>query len=311
MNVREKKRSEWIAGVSHDIRTPLSIVLGNAEKGSVTEKQCLRIRELVNNLNTENKLEMGTGKWQKDKIKMAELVREMICDFINAGGDIYEWNMEIDPEYISFDNEAVGRLMGEALVQAGVTDGKVLILSGPTTDNNVSMVNEGFIKTMQENGNEIVDIMYADNWRPEYASEYIYGHPEVLDEIDAIMCGNDNLATHAIRVLAEKRKAGEILVTGQDADLEACQRIVEGTQLMTVYKPVEVQARTAAECTIELIKGNMPDAVNVNISDGTYTVPGIVLDPVAVTADNMDAAIIDSGFHLREDVYLNIGEDNN
>lgn len=220
------------------------------------------------------------------------------------------YNADVDL-YISFDNEAVGRLMGESLVQAGVTDGKVLILSGPTTDNNVSMVNEGFIKTMQENGNEIVDIMYADNWRPEYASEYIYGHPEVLDEIDAIMCGNDNLATHAIRVLAEKRKAGEILVTGQDADLEACQRIVEGTQLMTVYKPVEVQARTAAECTIELIKGNMPDAVNVNISDGTYTVPGIVLDPVAVTADNMDTAIIDSGFHLREDVYLNIGEDNN
>ena len=220
------------------------------------------------------------------------------------------YNADVDL-YISFDNEAVGELMGEALVQNGITNGKVLVLSGPTTDNNVSMVNEGFAKKMQENGNEIVDTMYADNWRPEYASEYIYSHPEVLDEIDAIMCGNDSIATQAIRVLAEKRKAGEILVTGQDADLEACQRIVEGTQLMTVYKPVEVQARTAVECTIGLIEGNMPEGINAHVSDGTYIVPGIVLDPVSVTAANMDAVIIDSGFHLREDVYLNVGDDGN
>ena len=125
------------------------------------------------------------------------------------------------------------------------------------------------------------------------------------------MCGNDSIATQAIRVLAEKRKAGEILVTGQDADLEACQRIVEGTQLMTVYKPVEVQARTAVECTIGLIEGNMPEGINAHVSDGTYIVPGIVLDPVSVTAANMDAVIIDSGFHLREDVYLNVGDDGN
>ncbi len=218
------------------------------------------------------------------------------------------YNADVDL-YISFDNEAVGELMGEALVQNGITNGKVLVLSGPTTDNNVSMVNEGFTKKMRENGNEIVDTMYVDNWRPEYASEYIYSHPEVLDEIDAIMCGNDSIATQVIRVLAEKRKAGEILVTGQDADLEACQRIVEGTQLMTVYKPVEVQARTAVECTIGLIEGNMPEEINAHVSDGTYIVPGIVLNPVSVTAANMDAVIIDSGFHLREDVYLNVGDD--
>ena len=98
-------------------------------------------------------------------------------------------------------------------------------------------------------------------------------------------------------------------MTGQDADLEACQRIVEGTQLMTVYKPVEVQARTAVECTIGLIEGNMPEEINAHVSDGTYIVPGIVLNPVSVTAANMDAVIIDSGFHLREDVYLNVGDD--
>lgn len=217
---------------------------------------------------------------------------------------LYNSNVDL---YISFDNEAVGHLMGTELVRAGVVNKKVLVLGGPTTDNNVSLVNAGFKAEMDAHGNEIVDIMYADNWKPELASDYIYGHPEVLEEVDAIMCGNDSLATHVIRVLAEKRKAGEILVTGQDAELEACQRIVEGTQLMTVYKPVEKQAKTAAECTIQLINQEIPKEINVELSDGKYYIPGIVLEPIAVNKENLDTVIVDSGFHLKEDVYLNVG----
>jgi D-xylose transport system substrate-binding protein len=210
--------------------------------------------------------------------------------------------------YISFDNEKVGTLMGEAMVKAGLRGEKVLMLSGPTSDHNVLMVNEGFTQVMKQNHIEIMDIMYADNWKPEYASDYIYEHPEVLDEVSGIMCGNDSLATQAIRVLAEKRKAGQIIVTGQDAELEACQRIVEGTQLMTVYKPVEKQAKVAAECAIALAKGEPVEGINTSTSDGTYSIPSIILDPVAVDADNIDEIIIDSGFHLRDEVYLNVVE---
>lgn len=208
--------------------------------------------------------------------------------------------------YISFDNEKVGTLMGEAMVAKGVPGKKVLMLAGPTADNNVAMVNSGFINVMDEHGIQVVDIMYADGWKPEYASDYIYDHPEVLEEVDGIMCGNDSLATHTVRVLAEKRKAGKIVVTGQDAELEACQRIVEGTQLMTVYKPVEKQARVAAECAIALVKGEEVEGINAVMSDGTYDIPGIVLEPIAVNKENIDETIIESGFHLREEVYLNV-----
>lgn len=216
-------------------------------------------------------------------------------------------NADVDL-YISFDNEKVGTMMGEAMVEAGIPNKKVLMLSGPTADNNVTMVNNGFIRVMEHNNIEVVDIMYADNWKPEYASDYIYEHPEVLDEVDGIMCGNDSLATQAVRVLAEKRKAGKILVTGQDAELEACQRIVEGTQLMTVYKPVENEAKTAAECAIAMAKGEPVEGINGTVSDGSHDIPSIVLEPIAVNADNMDAAIIESGFHLRDEVYLNVTE---
>lgn len=210
--------------------------------------------------------------------------------------------------YISFDNEKVGSLMGEAMAAEGLSGKKVLMLAGPTADNNVAMVNSGFIKVMDEHDIQVVDIMYADGWKPEYASDYIYDHPEVLDEVDGIMCGNDSLATHTVRVLAEKRRAGKIAVTGQDAELEACQRIVEGTQLMTVYKPVEKQARVAAECAIALAKGEEVEGINMVMSDGTYDIPSIVLDPIAVNKENIDETIIESGFHLREEVYLNVSD---
>ena len=104
------------------------------------------------------------------------------------------------------------------------------------------------------------------------------------------------------------RLAGDMLVTGQDADLEACQRIVEGTQLMTVYKPVERLAQKAAECAIKLAKDETlekePDYSLMD--DGTYDVPCIALEPIMVTEDNIDEIIIGSGFHLKEDVYLNV-----
>lgn len=75
---------------------------------------------------------------------------------------------------------------------------------------------------------------------------------------------------------------------------------------MTVYKPVEKQARVAAECAIALVKGKEVDGINAVMSDGTYDIPGIVLEPIAVNKENIDETIIESGFHLREEVYLNV-----
>lgn len=206
--------------------------------------------------------------------------------------------------YISFDNEAVGRFMAQSLIDAGLERNRVLMLQGSPTDNNVEQVQRGFMSVAQKNGVEVVDSMYCDGWRAEDASEYLYENPEILDRVDGIMCGNDNLATAVVRVLSENRKAGEIAVVGQDADLEACQRIVEGTQIMTVYKPVEKLAEAAALATISLVRGEELDT-RTTIFDGTYDIPSIVLEPIPVTSANIDDAIIASGFHLREEVYLN------
>lgn len=215
-------------------------------------------------------------------------------------------NADVDL-YVSFDNYEVGNLMGNALADNGIAGGNVVILGGAPADDNVPQVEAGFKKVMEDNGVTVLDEMHSDGWRAELAGDYVYNHLDIIEQADGIMCGNDNLATAVVHALAENRMAGTKLVVGQDADLEACQRIVEGTQVMTVYKPVEKLAGRAAECTVKLIKGETIDGEDVvTANDGSYEVPYVKLNPIAVTEENMNDAIINSGFHMKEDVYLNV-----
>jgi len=239
----------------------------------------------------------------------SDSIRDVVKKAKNKGIKVIAYdrmiaNSDVDL-YVSFDNEMVGSMMAEAFVSANPETKNVIMLQGPTTDNNVSLVRQGFTKICGRYGINVMASMNADQWKAENAADYLEENAELLDEADGIMCGNDNLATAVVRVLAEKRKAGKIMLVGQDADLEACQRIVEGTQTMTVYKPVETEAKRAAETTVALIKGEKIDDLSY-LSDGKYEVPSIILTPIAVTKDNIDTQIIGSGFHLKEEVYLNV-----
>lgn len=207
--------------------------------------------------------------------------------------------------YISFDNEQVGRLMAQALSEKLSADGNVVMLCGPTTDSNVAYIQKGFEEVAEQEGLCIKEVMYVEGWKPELGYQYMSTKYPDLKEIDGIMCGNDSLASQMVKYLAECRKAGEIQIVGQDAELEACQRIMEGTQLMTVYKSVDKLASISAEYAIALAKGENLK-IEQTITDGTYMIPYVALEPVAVNRSNMDEIIIDSGFHLKEDVYLNV-----
>ena len=212
--------------------------------------------------------------------------------------------------YISFDNEMVGTMMGEAFIENGLTGGNVLMLGGPLADNNVSLVESGFKTIMEQNEVTVLDSFHADGWRAELAAEYIYDNVDMVAQANAIMCGNDDIASKVVHALAEKRLAGDIPVVGQDADLEACQRIVEGTQVMTAYKPVEKLAKRAAECAVALAKGEEITGSDVTmINNGNYQIPYVGLEPISVTKENINEVIINSGFHLKEDVYLNVPDE--
>ena len=229
--------------------------------------------------------------------------------------------------YISFDNEKVGTLMGQAMAEALPEGGNIFAIYGSPADHNVSMVEEGFLNAIRDTGLNVVYSQYCDNWLAELAFDAVEeGLSMTPRNLVGVMCGNDDLASQAFRALAENRLAGKVVLVGQDADLSACQRIMEGTQTMTVYKPMEELAGKAAEfaCALgyekmeqegRITESEIPDhLVRVQetleqldtISDGTYEVPYYAIDPVAVTRDNMDEVIIASDFHTREDVYLNV-----
>lgn len=206
--------------------------------------------------------------------------------------------------YITFDNERIGQMMAESIAANTPDGGSVFMMCGSPEDNNVSLVEQGFHSVIDRTGLEIAGTAYADNWLGEAGYTAVSEFLDGGGKLDAVMCGNDDIASQVIRALSERRLAGEVCVVGQDADLSGCQRIVEGTQTMTVYKEIETLAMRAAESAVALAEEGSVKTADV-FSDGTYEVPYIGLEPVAVTAANMQI-IIDDGYHLEEDIYLNV-----
>ncbi|MBQ6318516.1 MAG: substrate-binding domain-containing protein [Lachnospiraceae bacterium] len=206
--------------------------------------------------------------------------------------------------YLSVDNEKVGELMAEYIRKYIGNDGTIIQVKGSPTDYNVQMVQDGFERILSTTKIKIDYAEYSNGWVAENGFTVTDEYLKTGKVPDAIMCGNDNLAAHAIRALIEKRLGGKVCVVGQDADLEACQRIVEGTQYMTVYKPVEKLAIKAAERAVDMA-GGVPLGLKDTFNDGTYDVPYERLEPIAVTKANMDE-VITGKYHQKNEIYLNV-----
>jgi D-xylose transport system substrate-binding protein len=210
--------------------------------------------------------------------------------------------------YISFDNKRVGELMGESAVKA-VPEGNYLILNGAQTDNNSSQLHDGYFGVLQpyiDRGDiKVVGETWVEAWRDE--GSYQFTSDKFKDGVtfDAVIAANDRLAEGAVNALSENRLAGKVFVTGQDAELAACQRIVEGTQNMTVYKPIRVLATGAAELAVKLAGGEDIGPCD-KIFDGTYDVNCIYYEPILVTKENILGTVIKDGFYTLEQVYSNV-----
>ena len=206
--------------------------------------------------------------------------------------------------YISMDNEKVGELMAEAIKEKIGNEGTIIQVKGSPTDYNVQLVQNGFERIIKNTKIKIDYADYSEGWVAENAFRITNMYLSTGKKPDAIMCGNDSLAAQAIKALIESRLGGKVCVVGQDADLEACQRIVEGTQYMTVFKPVEKLAKRAAEVAVDMANG-VPLGLKNTFDDGTYEVPYEKLEPIAVTKENMDD-VITGKYHQRNEIYLNV-----
>lgn len=208
--------------------------------------------------------------------------------------------------YISFDNIKVGEAMAQELLKEA-PEGGYLIVGGPKSDNNTTLIHEGAMKILEphieNNKIRILGETWIEEWTREgayqYATEQIntYG-----DDITAIICGNDSLAWGVIDALSEARMTDKVFVAGQDADLVACQRIVTGKQTMTTYKPISKLVDETVDACLDLIKGE-EIITNSLTNNSKYDVPSILLDVVPVNKENVEDTVIKDGFHLAEDIY--------
>ncbi|MFW6363083.1 MAG: substrate-binding domain-containing protein [Spirochaeta sp.] len=223
--------------------------------------------------------------------------------------------------YISFDNQAIGTMMARAVVEAGLsrldeTGEKavlqILIINGAVSDYNSYMINRGivtFLRPQIESGQvELLDNVWLQAWRNEEAREAIAEAFDEFDNIDGVIAANDLIADAVVYEAAARGQAGRLLVSGMDGDLAAVQRVAEGTQLMTVYKPVEDLARRAVESAISLAQGDSLDT-DETIFNGSGEIPFIRLEPVLVTRENIMETVIADGFHSYQDVYRNVPEE--
>jgi D-xylose transport system substrate-binding protein len=151
----------------------------------------------------------------------------------------------------------------------------------------------------------VIGETWTENWAEDLAYRAVDRVLDAGGRPDAIIAGNDDLAGAAIRALAERRLAGKVFVVGMDADLAACQRIVEGTQLSTVYKAIATLAARAAGAAVDLASRRRPQTTRV-INDGREDIPYMVIEPVLVTRDNLDATVVADNYQKREDIYRNL-----
>uniref|UniRef100_Q2RGX1 D-xylose-binding periplasmic protein n=1 Tax=Moorella thermoacetica (strain ATCC 39073 / JCM 9320) TaxID=264732 RepID=Q2RGX1_MOOTA len=211
-------------------------------------------------------------------------------------------NADVDL-YISFDNVRVGELQAEYLTKK-VPKGKYFLMGGSPTDNNAKLFRQGqmnVLKPLIDKGDiKVVGDQWVKDWLPEEAMKIMENAlTSNNNQIDAVVASNDSTAGGAIQALAAQNLAGKVAISGQDADLAACQRIVEGTQSMTVYKPITTLATRAAEVAVALAKGENIGANN-KVNNGKIDVPSVLLTPIMVDKDNMVQTVIKDGFHKLE-----------
>jgi D-xylose transport system substrate-binding protein len=219
-------------------------------------------------------------------------------------------NADVDL-YVSHQVVKIGEMQAKFLLDR-VPKGNYLIIGGSPTDNNAVLLHDGqmnILKPAVARGDlKIVADQYSKEW---LASEALKNTENALTQnnnnIQAVVASNDGTAGGVIQALGSLA-GNPVLVSGQDAEISACRRIVEGKQAMTVYKPIKPLAFSAIDAAIKLANGEPVDAKD-KINNGKIDVPSILQEPIAVDKSNMVDTVIKDGYHTLEDVYQNVPKD--
>lgn len=213
--------------------------------------------------------------------------------------------------YVSFDSIKVGEYEAQGVVDI-ISKGKFIYLGGSEVDNNAFLLKEGTLSVIQsylDNGDiELVIDTFVDAWKTETAYQIVYDYLAAGNHLDAIISANDGMADGAIQALKEFDLAGEIPISGQDAELTACQRVAEGTQTLTVYKPLATLAEKAMQMAVQSAKKETVETNDFTENKQGIQIPSFLLGSTPVYKNNLVDSVIKDGFHTFEEIFRNIPE---
>ena len=216
--------------------------------------------------------------------------------------------------YVSFDNVAVGTNIGEGLVKCmqdnGDDSGPVALLNGSPTDNNATLFKEGYEKAIRDAGYEIAADQSVPDWDNTKAGtifEQMY--TKVNGELVGVAAANDGLGGAVAAVLKRNGDTDKVPTTGQDATAEGLQRVLTGSQCMTVYKAIKKEADAAADLAVSLTKGDEAGADqlasgSVEDTETGEQVKSVLLEPQPIFKENVKDVVAD-GFVAAEDICTN------
>ena len=207
--------------------------------------------------------------------------------------------------YTTIDSQAVGSLMARELLRKKPR-GSFFCIYGPKEDFNMTLIQRGVEGALEGSRARVDYIYWTDGWN--YDLSYLR-MAELLREgkiPDAVVAGNDAVADSIIRAIGEFAPSKNIAVGGQDADIAGCQNVVSGKQAVTIYKPITELAKKTARIAVAMAQGKSVkeiEGVNGSIDNGSGEIPVIWLHPIAVTAENMEEIVVQSGFHTKQEVF--------
>ena len=209
--------------------------------------------------------------------------------------------------YMSFDNETVGKMQAEALVEAMGDKGDILMLNGAPSDPNAAQFKKGAHGVLDGSGVKILEEYDNPDWSPENAQQWTSDQLNKYEpsEIAGVYAANDGQAGGVVAALTDHLSADKLPpITGQDAEIAAIQRILAGEQTMTIYKPIKIEAETAAELAVLLAQGEeAPDTTDTGVEKSDFEgVPSYIFDPIVVTADKVADSVIADGFYEASEI---------
>lgn len=214
--------------------------------------------------------------------------------------------------YISHQVPVIGQKIAQYALDHQPT-GNYVMVYGASTDNNASIMKTAELAVLnpaKDSGKiKIVAEQFINDWKPELALNFAENAlTQNNDNIQAFVVSNDGMAGGVVSALAKRGLTGKVLVTGQDAGLEALQNIAEGKQTMTIYKPIIPLATQAVDAAVKLARGEALSTTPFHNDKINADIPAILLEVTVVDKSNLMDTVIKDGYAKYEDVYANVPE---